>query len=108
MSRSPSRTYHVQPQRATGRGWQDCLDHQAERWAVIETTYWQRGQQSAQRARIVERHELKRLADVRRDELARAAKPLPKPALGQRFRSTGRTIIARSLSYEQYHSGRVK
>lgn len=89
-----TRTYHVEPQRATGRGWQACEPHRAERWAVVSRTRSRRGVVSRVEASYTHR----KFADMLQESLTRAATPVRRPTLGQRFVRTGRAIIAGSRS----------
>lgn len=100
-----STTYHIQPQRSTGKGWVDCLQHQAHRFAIVERKVFKPapGKRAAVE-RIVAKFERMAEAETHLDTRRRVAKPLPRPTLGQRFAKTGRKIIAASLSYEQFHS----
>lgn len=95
-------TYSVQPQRPSPRGWQDCLDHEATRFAVRR--HERRGKYRI--TRFVCAYSTKAAAIDYQRQLQRLAKPKPRlPAVGQRFLRTGRNIIARSLSYDQFHAG---
>lgn len=91
-----TRTYHVEPQRSTGRGWRPCEAHCAQRWAVIERRTLQSKGRRYIRNCLVERHLTRQLAELQRETLTRSEKPLPHPTLGQRFARTGRAIIAGS------------
>jgi hypothetical protein len=98
-----TKTYTLIPQQSTGRGWQQCPDHMAERWAVVEVISFTAKGKPYKRFRTLLTSRTKSHAECERQAFVRAAKPLSKPGLGQRFRATGRRIIARSLSYDQYH-----
>jgi len=93
--------YSLQPQRRSPKGWQDCMEHQAERWVIFE----HRRSGKYRVTRKYGAYNSKAVALDLQRELNRLAKPRPKaPSLGQRFIRTGRSIIARSLSYDQYHN----
>ena len=99
---STKTTFSVCPQRATGRGWQDCSPHQAERWAVVAVSVFRDKGRKAARRKVVSTHATRNEADNAQGQHTRIARPMPKPGLGQRFKATGRRIIAQSLSYEQF------
>lgn len=86
-----TRTYHVEPQRATGHGWQACEPHRAERWAVVSRTRTRRSTVSRVEAAYTHR----KFAVMLQESLTQAT-PVRRPTLGQRFIRTGRAIIAGS------------
>jgi hypothetical protein len=92
-------TYSLQPQRPSRKGWLDCMDHEASRFAIYSHTA--RGKYRV--TRFVQAFPTKAVALGLQQELTRLAKPLPRPTLGRRCVAAGRKIIARSLSYDQYH-----
>lgn len=89
-----TRTYHIEPQRTTGRGWQACEPHRAERWAVVSRTRSRRGTVSRVEAAYTHR----KYAVMLQESLTRAATPTRRLTLGQRFVRTGRAIIVGSRS----------
>lgn len=97
--------FSVEPQRSLGRGWELCLPHQAERWAVVEVKYIRAARGAKRRAaltRCIASYPSQALAAHRCAQETAAHKPLLKPSLGARWAKTGRKIIARSCTEAEY------
>lgn len=107
----PSTTYTIVPQRANGRGFEQCEPHRAQRFAVVEVRTYRKGRKRWQVTRTIHPvHASLRAAQEACASLTSSTLKRPKahlPSLGARFpRSADAKILARSLTKEQYLADR--
>ena len=104
-SHIPLVIYSVEPQRSNGRGFDLCLDYQAERFAVVEIKYLKtrNGRRFAKR-RIITCFPSRSLAEHEARAMTRRSdhRSGHHPKLGARFPKTERKIIARSCTLDEY------
>lgn len=101
--------YTVEPQRRErfgDAGWKLCLPHQAQRFAIVQLTIWREHGKQYRRQRVVASFSgagAEATASSTLQTLIAHNKPKPKNTRpGARFIDTGRKIIARSLTGEEY------
>lgn len=103
--------FEVQPQQRSSAGWQQLPPdqaHRADRWAVVAIKQLTVGGKPTSIRRVVTAHKSRAEAQAVADSMngAKRQRGDKLPPLGQRFPSTGRSIIASSLSEEQYQRSR--
>lgn len=106
MAHGNSIIYSVEPQRASQRGWELCLPHQAQRFAIVQLKKWRQGGKNMRVARVMQSFSGRGAEGKANDAIASltaARKPRPVPKTpGSRFAPSGRPIIARSLTTTEW------